>query len=387
MKSIIHRNSLKFLVCGVIATLVALGLITTVKSFLPNRQENSNEIATKQHDRYNHITHTGNQTTLPKNSIRSSETASNHNITLEEAEKSLNDYNNIKDIRKRAYLCSNIIKQLCLAGLTDDARYLIESNVGEVRNSEISAYFYNAKLSDEVILEQMAHLEYSFDVRVAIGSYLRRLGPYNISASLDQIKNNKELNKLNNNIPFILSNNITLVLTNYMVEGENPQKEHAAIVNLAAEFLNQNQISPKDYIEVLKLDSSLDPFDNWNKLNLTTNETTKTSDVNSFLISKMVIANPEKAMSLLSENSDSSGVENLKKGMQRYLNSDISGAYNWFNTNQQYLSNTQSDAMINAFIDTAESYGELATAMEWANKLQDEKTKISILNRLQQTSK
>lgn len=297
-------------------------------------------------------------------------------IDLEEVRRRMAIALSIKDISERTIEATKIIQNLCESGQIEEAWSMITNDAGQVRTSQIHAFFASSDLTPTQLVEWVKLVQFEGEKSLAVSGYIRSVALADLVATLqnepvkglvDEINSNGKSEAIKNGV----AGKILVILA---LPGDREIKQQAVDTSLAlhsAGLLNDQGLS-----SIIKNDSSRNEFDKYRLLTSKiayTNPKTERGQYRKELVQEMVIADSEKAMSDILLTKGEQGKIDMIEGITKLAALDPGAANKWFEDNQSRMSGEQRDSASIGFFRLALHYKEMDGARQWADQIQDPK--------------
>jgi hypothetical protein len=307
-----------------------------------------------------------------KSDTRKGNGGSNKGMTPEKARALLaTASNDIPDISRRSSYCGDLIRQLCLAGYSEEAWGLIQVDAGQVRNFEVVAYFENSDLSQAELFEKIKGLENRFDIGVGLSAYVGRFSSSEIGGLVATPEFKTFLEALKGRAhPNELGSAISALLQREMIVSD--KKGGATVLKNASDLYSSGIIDGEGLLAVIGQDKLSDSFEKWELLgNLKAADLRQSQDLRNSIIGKMVRSDAPAAMSKMLEVPADQGMIDVQKVAYEWTVIDSKGALDWFTKNESSLSADRRSAVALGFFKSALDIGETDVAMAWVERIEN----------------
>ncbi len=288
----------------------------------------------------------------------------------------LEESRKIADVFERAAKCGDIIGALCLAGFQEEAWSLISEGQGVVRNKELEYYFLNAQLSPDEFSEKYKDLRISAESGISLSSWLRHFDLVKAKSLLDSLAVDGPLARSRALDPNLFDGGVSLYFQIQLRTSSGD--ELGAVLLAASSLLNSGVLNPSDAPYIIDSTKFEDPFQKWEYIESILNPKTNQflTRTKSKAISEMVTSDSSAAIVLFK---DAENPGNFYQAISTWIDLDSTQSVDWYTNNRKSLKIPMQSAAASAFFKKALISGELDSAENWAQEIQDPKQKKAAL--------
>lgn len=303
-------------------------------------------------------------------------------ITPEKALELINEFKSKnQDMSARTIFCSGIIRKLCENGYSSEAWDLIESGLGSVRLSQLSAFFSAAKLPTEDLLVKLKTIGNGGEMVSSFGYFLTKFKPRELSDFLDSQKFREFTDSPESLLSKEkISQSLSLVLQRNLNDATPHQVND--VTNTISTMHSKSFLNPDDLLIIASKPNVGGPFAAWNLIkSVDANYLTEGSSADSRtqLIAKMVSTDAPKSIATIFEIGGVNFSRDVDSAISDWVNIDSEGATAWYGQNQTKLTSQQRNAVASAFSKAAMDSLEFSGAQQWAFQIQDISLRDEIL--------
>lgn len=309
----------------------------------------------------------------------SAEASNSSDTVLAEAKERLLATQSIANLPERATVAASIIRDLCQAGLQNQAWELIATTAGHVRDQQVYSWFMYAGLDSAAAFRKMGWMADS-DLWSSLSGYLRSVSDID---SIDTILQSEEFSvvadRMGNDAPNAVSSILGSNLELKAMMGSTPESRDA-LLNLALKYHDNGLLQAHEVTKLLSRCSHITPQTQWNLLQ--TKLLDAPVDYSNKLIQQLVDENAPDALNTIVNSPNEKSTEHLTLALTRWGALDSAGANDWMKTIGMNLRLPQRDAAIEALIELAVNYRELDGAFQWAQQISAPDRKRIAIERL-----
>jgi hypothetical protein len=288
------------------------------------------------------------------------------------------------DMVQRTMECVRVIKALCAAGYAEEAWGMIDDRPGQVRNSELAAFFATSGYDTAALMQKLDGLIYKDDAPKALEGYFSSLSPEEIRKVLGDDVFRRGMVGVEEFSPGSLKRAIADGLMSRVAFNADSSDSEAAVA-LASDLHSKGVVDDNGLSQVLESDKSKDIFQKWSVLSKAMPATSikapggPADQVRREMIGEMVSANAPEALHQISGIKSDQGTVDLGVAIMKWGAMDSVAANEWYVANKAGLSNSQRDGVAAAFWSLAVRYKERASAEQWAKEIQNPKLREKAL--------
>lgn len=301
-------------------------------------------------------------------------------LDLGQAKRDLSAANSIANIDERSKACSDIIRDLCAGGLSNEAWELVEQMLpGQVRDVMLATFFESSQLDRLELQKKILELDDKLDIWVALGAYLSRFEIGTLSRVLKEDDFSSFYSQIvakvkNANLSNILSGILQEQMT---ISGANRQRQ---LIEMGREMLVAGYITSEGISSVLEKDTVSNAFEKWSIiLEIESSKLDVESNIKNKAIGNMIKSDAPRALEQLMKDSGDKMIINVQKGVHEWTLLDSQGAFDWYAKNSSSISPEQRTAIISGFFKAAVDFKDYDVAHQWASQIPDQKLRDAAL--------
>lgn len=277
----------------------------------------------------------------------------------------------VPNLDERAVIAQQIISRLCAKGYAEEAWSLLDSGYGDMRSRQLDAFFSQAALPTDRMLEKMTTLTDDGDKACAISGFLQHM-------SLDELTafDFKLLGVDSRRERYAVTGDIQgKFLEIDQLDGPNARKKSDALLKGVGELFKSGVLEAQDMGTLLKEDRQHGGFEQWDFINglaaSSSLDAKSLDEVRLGVINRMVNDDAARTMGILMESQGAPGKAGLQQALNTWLESDNDSASQWYKANLSRMTPAQKDQAAAAFVETGIKYGDWASAGQWVNDIAD----------------
>jgi hypothetical protein len=218
---------------------------------------------------------------------------------------------NQPDIDQRSGLAADIIKRLCLGGFTQEAWRLIESDPGQVRDFQLTAFFENAQINTVDAFARMQECRFNSDIQIAFSCYLSRFELAEINVLLQDPRYQEIFKELRDrSYPNLISNSLSMAFQNKIIDA--PYLDQMDLLKQATKSHSDGMLNDSGFAGVLKLARQISSEERWDVMNILNSNDRHVRVLRDQIIADMIRRDAVAALDLVISTTGSSRLQDTQ---------------------------------------------------------------------------
>lgn len=261
---------------------------------------------------------------------------------------------------------------------------MIDDRPGQVRNSELVAFFAASGYDTANLIQKLDGLIFKDDAPKALEGYFSSLSSDEILKVLGDDVFRRGMVSVEKFSPGSLKRAIADGLMSRVAFNSDSGDREAAVA-LVSDLHSKGVVDDNGLAQVLDSDKSKDIFEKWSILSKAMPATSVKSpggpadQIRREMIGEMVSANAPEALLQISGIKSDQGTIDLGAAIMKWGTMDSVAANEWYVANKAGLSNAQRDGVAVAFWNLALRYKERDSAEQWAKQIQNPQMRAKAL--------
>ncbi|MBC7979724.1 MAG: hypothetical protein H7Y36_04085 [Armatimonadetes bacterium] len=309
-------------------------------------------------------------------------------ITPEIAKALMAEAASLINIAEQEDVYRDVIKRLCEAGYTDEAWRLILSDPGSNRSAQLWAFFSSAAIDSKTCSGYIAGLFDPNEKEGAIVAFAVK--------NFDKFPSIYEDSNFSRILQELTARNPN-TLRELIGDGLRSRFDHCAsneekekINQMLLDFHSKNLVSDDVLAGMLVRNRQKSPFDLWSWISDSSvglgESPNFEAEVRTGIIQRMVFENPTNALAKISSSSGNGADADLFTGLSQWAQNNPRAANDWYLSQRVKLTESQQDSAAKAFAMLALGYQETQVAESWANQIQNDEIRNTIIDKIHSLS-
>ena len=288
----------------------------------------------------------------------------------------------LPQMNMRSRAAAFVIRDLCLAGHTEEAWGMIRKESGQVRQAQLVMFFNHTEpLPPLAVLGKMKELAGPAEVRSALDAYLSPRTLEEIWLLMKEPAFLAAFQSLEAGYP----PGTVPVLVQIMddrLHAVRSDGDRRRVAEFALALYKLKAVDAAALMGAFRADSSRDAFARWEQVTAALADVTtvfENEPNRSALIKAMVVGDPAKAMETLTRGDSPQALADLAVAVRQWSATDRKAAGGWFTANGGKLAPGPRDTAHAALSMAFRKAGNAEAAKSWAEKVEDPKVKAGLM--------